>query len=439
MRKTLYLLFILCLPALQNLNAQSFTLEDCLHMTLEKNAQVKEAKLGEEVALQIKKQALTYFFPNVSLLGFGFQASNPMMNIDLGMLGNMALLKNGILASAVAVQPIFYGGKILYGNKLAKTGILASKLFTAMKEEEVLLQTEEYYWLLYSLYEKRNTVLSMKQVLDTLSKDVQQAYKAGLLGQNEVWKVQLQKNTLETKGVELEHGIFLATMALGRQIGLPVDSLEHIRVMFPEGLTVTNPMELYIEPASVIPLRTEYKLLQVGVHAAKLERKMETSSYLPSLGVGAVYYYENFLDKDQWNGAVMASVNVPITDWARGSFTIKQKKIEEDRARIREEDGRQQLLMQIQQAWGSYVEAYQKYELAELAVLASEENVRTSEQYFKAGTVNLTELLAARGGLQQSRDTKTDALKDYQLAKSTYLQVTGRYFIKDLPGTQQTF
>jgi outer membrane protein len=67
-----------------------------------------------------------------------------------------------------------------------------------------------------------------------------------------------------------------------------------------------------------------------------------------------------------------------------------------------------------------------KYELAELAVSASEENARINEQYFKAGTVNLTELLAARGGLQQSRDNKTDALKDYQLAKSKYLQVTGR-------------
>ena len=123
---------------------------------------------------------------------------------------------------------------------------------------------------------------------------------------------------------------------------------------------------------------------------------MERSAYLPKVGVGAMYYYENLLDKNNWNGAVMAAVQVPISSWGRGSFAIRQKKIEEKRARIREEDGHQQLLMQIQQAWGTYVEAYLKYELAELAVSASEENARINEQYFKAGTVNLTELLAAR-------------------------------------------
>ena len=186
MRKALYILFLVCFPALQYLHAQPYTLEDCRRIALERNAMVQEVKLGEEVAKQTKNQAITYYFPDISLMGFGFQASNPMMNIDLGMLGNMALLKDGILASAVAVQPVFTGGKILYGNKLAKTGIFASELFTAMKQDEVLAQTEEYYWLLYSLYEKQNTVSSMKQVLDTLTKDVQQAYKAGVLGQHSI-------------------------------------------------------------------------------------------------------------------------------------------------------------------------------------------------------------------------------------------------------------
>jgi len=35
-------------------------------------------------------------------------------------------------------------------------------------------------------------------------------------------------------------------------------------------------------------------------------------------------------------------------------------------------------------------------------------------------------LLAARGFLQESYDKKTDAVKDYQMAKNRYLQVTGR-------------
>ena len=67
-----------------------------------------------------------------------------------------------------------------------------------------------------------------------------------------------------------------------------------------------------------------------------------------------MYYYENLLDKNNWNGAVMAAVQVPISSWGR-VVCHPSEKIEEKRARIREEDGHQQLLMQIQQAWGTYV------------------------------------------------------------------------------------
>ena len=164
----------------------------------------------------------------------------------------------------------------------------------------------------------------------------------------------------------------------------------------------------------------------MGVRAATLEKKIETASYMPQVGVGAFYYYENLLDKNNWNGAVMAAVRVPISDWARGSYAIRQKKLEESKAQIRREDGHQQLLMQIRQAWGSFVESYQKYLLAELTVDESQENARLNETYYRAGTVSLTELLAARGFLQESQDKRIDAIRDYQVAKSIYLQVTGR-------------
>lgn len=427
MRKTIFLIITLCFPAIfQHLAAQPYTLEDCRQMAIEKNAQLQEMKIGEQISLLMKKQAMTYFFPNISAFGMGFKASNPVISLDLGMLGSMSLLKDGVMVSAMAVQPVFMGGKIFYSTKLADTGVRASELFTAQKKDEVLAKTDEYYWLLYSLYEKRKTVALMQQVLDSLYKDVHQAVNAGVLGQNEVLKVKLQQHTLSTKNVELENGIYLATMALARQMGFPVDSVDHFVIAPAQDILVDDPIQYFLEPAAVLSLRTEYKLLEMGVRAASLEKKIETASYMPQVGVGAFYYYENLLDKNNWNGAVMAAVRIPISDWGRGSYAIRQKKLEESKAQIRREDGHQQLLMQIRQAWGSFVEAYQKYLLAELTVEESQENARLNETYYRAGTVSLTELLAARGFLQESQDKKIDAIRDYQVAKSIYLQVTGR-------------
>lgn len=133
----------------------------------------------------------------------------------------------------------------------------------------------------------------MQQVLDSLYKDVQQAVNAGVLGQNEVLKVKLQQHTLSTKNVELENGIFLANMALAL-MGLPVDSLDNFMITFPADFQPEDPMQYYLDRVSfVLSLRTEYKLLEMGVRAAALEKKIETASYMPQVGVGAFYYYES--------------------------------------------------------------------------------------------------------------------------------------------------
>ena len=99
MKKIFYFVFVITLLAVKPLASQPYTLQDCRQMALENNARIQDMKLGEQISLQMKKQALTYFFPNVSAFGMGFQASNPMMSIDMGMLGSMELLKDGLRPS----------------------------------------------------------------------------------------------------------------------------------------------------------------------------------------------------------------------------------------------------------------------------------------------------------------------------------------------------
>ncbi len=395
-------------------------------MALEHNAVLKDMRLQEEASVLLKKEALTYFFPNVSAVGIAFEAENPVISLDLGVLGSMAFLKNGMLYSAMALQPVFMGGKILYSNKLANVGVQASRLFTRQSEDQVLAQTDEYYWTLVTLYESRKTVAVMQNVLDSLYKDVTRGKEAGVLGQNDVLKVVLQRNKLKSQNVELENGISLCTMALARQLGYRVDSLDGFDIVVPSLIIPSAPQDDYMEPLEALAGRTEYELLKVNVRAAQLRKRIEVSNYMPKVAVGAAYYYENLLDKDHWNGALVAGVQVPISDWWRGTYAIKQKKIDQQRAEIQQEDGHQQLLMQIQQAWGSFVESYEQWQLACVSVEASEENARLNREYFKAGTVSLTELLAAEGLLQVSYDDRVEAFKKYQLSRSVYMQVTGR-------------
>jgi outer membrane protein TolC len=78
------------------------------------------------------------------------------------------------------VQPVFAGGRILNGNRLAALGVEASEDKSLLARNEVLLATEEQYWRVVSLNEKLRTVQKYEELLRRLLAQVEDAYNAGL-------------------------------------------------------------------------------------------------------------------------------------------------------------------------------------------------------------------------------------------------------------------
>ena len=83
-------------------------------------------------------------------------------------------------ASLSATQPVFAGGRIYYGNKLAKLGYDVSLQKKQLTADEVLVKTENIYWNTVALQEKLKTVESYEKMLQQLLNDVTVAVKAGL-------------------------------------------------------------------------------------------------------------------------------------------------------------------------------------------------------------------------------------------------------------------
>ena len=88
-----------------------------------------------------------------------------------------------------AVQPVFAGGRIVNGNRLAALGVEAAGYQQQMSGQNSLILVEKNYWLVLSLNEKRQTVQTLKKLLDTLSRDVNAAYEAGVITRTDLLKV----------------------------------------------------------------------------------------------------------------------------------------------------------------------------------------------------------------------------------------------------------
>ena len=423
------------------------TLEESKQLALQNNAKVKNGALELEAAQQTRKAAFTKFFPSISASGAMFGAQENLMEISTqgGNLpvydGNpahlltatqfaympastMGLLKSGTFGVVTAVQPIFAGGRIWNGNRLASLGEDVSEYKNRLAQNEVLLKTEEQYWLVFSLNEKTKTIQRYEKLLNSLLAQVEDAYKSGLVSKNDMLKVKVKRSEVLLNKSKLENGLRLATMAFCQYIGIPYDSSLVLR----DSLTLeASPESYYVENTETLKNRSEYHLLQASVRAEELQSDMKLGEYLPEAGIGVGGLYMKMDEsKDRSLGMVFGTVSIPISGWWEASHTMQERSIKEEIANNSMKDNSELLLLQMQKAWQDLLDARKQVLLSEEAKAQAEENLKVNQDSYDNGMSILSDLLEAQALQQQMNDQLTDARASYRSKQIIYLQVTGR-------------
>lgn len=429
-RQTMYekisiTILLLLLASSYSFAQEVFTLEKCKELAIKNNRSIRNSQLELQRAKQVRKEALTSYFPSAELTGTGFKAKEPVLATQL-MEVPIRLLDDGLAGALVLTQPVFTGGKIVYGNKLAQLGIEVSEQQLRLSDNEVLFNTGKCYWQLISLYEKHVTITVLEQQIDSLLKDVQLAYTTGLTTHNEVLQIKLKANDLQSAKTNLTNAITWTKMALCQQIGIGIDQSENFEVARPAISAVISPLSFFVDHREVLKDRPENVLLEKGVEASQLQTKLKRADYLPTVAIGATVYKQNLMDRWSSNSVAFLSVNIPLSGWWGGSHAVKQQKINEQIAYNKKLEGQDQLLLQMQQIKNELTNAYEQLLIAQKSIEQASENLRLNIDYYKVGTVKITDVLEAQSLLQKSRDSYVDAYANYQEKTLEYGLATGR-------------
>lgn len=89
-------------------------------------------------------------------------------------------LDYGYNASVSLTQPVYAGGRIVNGNKLALLNLRASVLKQAAASKNKGVEVDEKYWKVVLLEEKLISLNQALMTVDTLRRDVNSACSAGL-------------------------------------------------------------------------------------------------------------------------------------------------------------------------------------------------------------------------------------------------------------------
>ena len=456
----LMILMVLAVPvSAQQRDRVMLSIDSCRTWALANQAKMKKALLARDAAQETRMTALTKYFPSLSATAGAFQAQDYLLNVSTDGLENsgaqfdvdgtirgyqigndsgvgelvadylgvdvsasLKMLDHGVFANLLLTQPVFAGGRIIAGNRLAQLGVEAADLQVCMTRDEVLLTVEERFWMLHSLYAKRTALEQAVRMLDTLRRDAEAGTEAGVIGRNDLLKVKLKQNELQASKTKLENGIRLATMALAQYMGR--------QELADADLVLVEPQEQAVSLAKMpddASDRYESKLLQIAEQAESLKLRMTVGESLPQVAVGATYGANNLLGSQfKGKGLVFATANVPISAWWETAHNARRQRISQQTAAIDRQDLMEQLSLQNRQAYDALYEAADLLAIRRQAVEDAEANLAEVSNYYQAGLSSISELLEAQTMLQQARSELADQQVVVHLNRLRFEQLFGR-------------
>ncbi len=430
MKRSLAILF-LSLVCQSLMSQVSYTLDECKQMAWENNYTMQNSRLDIEMASETQKEAFTHYFPAVSASGLMFWTTGNMIQFGIPLPTqieslpkelSVGLIDRGKTAGIMALQPVFFGGRIINANKLAKIGEQVSEKKALLTARDTEMKTEEYFWQIISLKEKLITIETAEKQIAEIKKTVATMIDAGVASRNDMLRVELQEQDLAANRLQVENGMRVVKLLLKHHTGIRDTEYEVVA----DSLPIVSPLEYYVPPQEAVQNRVESDLLDQGVEAARMQYRLAVGENLPTVSVGGGYLYHDFTGRDIGNGIVMVNATIPISSWWSGSHRMKKERLNMKKAENERQNNREMMMVQIEVKWNELEEAYRQILIAEKSVESSAENLRLNSNYYRAGTTSLPELLDAQTLARQSCDKYSDAVMTYRMKLTEYLSYTGR-------------
>ena len=409
------------------------TLDSCRSLAKEHSRTLQQKDEEIKAAHAKKQQVMTNFFPQVAARGVYLHMQKELHLIDwdkplghlnfliperLRHLGTVDL-RNLWVGNVTAIQPLFLGGKIISGYKMAS---LAERLQGELRqtaETEVETKLDETYWQVVSLRSKERLLDQLVRLLEQTVKDVDASINAGVATKADGLSVRTKLSEAEVKRSQVVNGLELSRMLLADLCGLSEDEPftlaeeGHLQELLLS--TQTAPIARDEDTEAAIERRSEIRSLRLVDSIYSKRVNMESASLFPKLYGVASYSTTNPNSfqgqKKEFAGQYYLGLmlEVPISDLFSGTFKRRQAKAEHRVKQLELAEARSKINLQIKQALRTADDARRAYTTALSAVKMAEENMRYAKAGYDEGVIPLLNYTMAQTAWMSAQDSLIDA------------------------------
>lgn len=407
------------------------SLDECRKMALAHSEELQKSDNALRQAELDREIAKTAFLPK-----FDASAVGAYMLPDMDMLGMEMRMRGTYMAGVNLTQPIYTGGKITTGNRLARIGEEVATEQVRMTRMDVLVEADNAYWTYIAVGRKVRMLESYHAQMDTLHRQTEAALAAGMATENDLLRIDAKRTEIHYQLQKVQNGADLCRMSLCRIVGADFDTqIEATDTIF----VASQPVGLSAETAA----RPELHLLEKQIAAGKEQIRMARADMLPTVALTANYmYYGNIKLNGMTDaggtmipfsqefrdgiGMAMLSVQIPIFHWGENRKKVRKARYELRNAELDLQKNTRLLNIEVQQAIRNVQDGYGLIRTAEKGLLQASENLRVMRNRHAASMAPLTDLLDAQSQWQQAESNLIEAQTQYKIYETEYLRATGR-------------
>lgn len=406
------------------------TQAECREMALAHSEELQKSDNALRQAELDRKIAQTAFLPKIEGSAMGAYVFP-----DIDMMGMELRMRGTYMAGVSLTQPIYTGGKITTGHRLARIGEEVATEQVRMARMDVLVEADNAYWTYIAVGRKVRMLESYHAQMDTLYRQTEAALAAGMATENDLLRIDAKRTEIHYQLQKVQNGADLCRMSLCRIIGVGFDTaIEATDTAF----VASQPDRLSAETAA----RPELHLLEKQVAAGKEQIRMARADMLPTVGLGVNYmYYGNIKLNGMTDaggtmipfsqefrdgmGMAMLSVQIPIFHWGENRKKVRKAQYELRNAELDLQKNTRLLNIEVQQAIRNVQDGYRLILTAEKGLRQAEENLRVMRNRYAASMAPLTDLLDAQSQWQQAESNLIEAQTQYKIYETEYLRATG--------------
>lgn len=328
-----------------------------------------------------------------------------------------------VYAGAITLtQPLYMGGKIRAYNKITKYAEELAQQQHQGGMQEVIMSTDQAYWQVISLVNKKKLAEGYLKLLQQLDSDVEKMIAEGVATKADGLSVRVKVNEAEMTLTKVEDGLSLARMLLCQLCGIDLSSPITLADEDMEDIPLLT-TDTHFDMSTAYANRPEIRSLELATQIYKQKVNVTRAEHLPSIALMGNYMvtnpsvfnsFENKF-KGMWNVGVM--VQIPIWHWGEGIYKTRAAKSEVRIAQYQLQDAREKIELQVNQAAFKVNEAGKKLVMSTKNMEKAEENLRYATLGFKEGVIATSNVLEAQTAWLSAQSEKIDAQIDVKLTE----------------------